>query len=168
MDSIQELVQAEKAAKKMDKLNQSHCLKIVEKLGEQQKSLKATGKPIDSNDLSSLISFYEHQILDLSDLPLARSDYFSSNHCVFCKDKSAKKFKLKSFKEDGKKTTFLFKVCSSCGKWEKLHEAKMIKPPKCKSRTKKRKSNQLNESIKLNRFNLNDLKKLKSTLNRTS
>lgn len=166
MDSIQELVQAEKAAKRMDKLNQRHCLRIFERLNKEENDLRSSEPPKRTNDLSSLASYYEHRVLDLSDLPLARADRFNSEHCLFCKDKSKKKFKLKSFKEDRKRTTFLFKICSACGKWEKLQEAKMAKASGAK-----RKSNELNrssESTKLSKFNLQDLKQLKSTLKKNA
>lgn len=164
MDSIQEMVQTEKAIKKVEKLNQRYYLRIFETLNQQKNQIKSIKPTVNTNDLSSLSAYYEHQILDLSELPLSRADYFISTHCIFCKDKSKKKFKLKSFKENKKRTTFLFKICSACGKWEKLHEAKMIKPLKKKSKRKKSELNKSNESIKLTKFNLNDLEKLKYNL----
>ena len=166
MDSIQELVQAEKVAKRMDKLNQRHCLRIFERLNKEENQLRSKEPAKSTNDLSSLASYYEHRVLDLSDLPLGRADRFGSEHCLFCKDKSKKKFKLKSFQEERKRTTFLFKICAACGRWEKLQEAKMVKP----SRTRRKSSqlNRSNESTKLSKFNLQDLKQLKSTLKKSA
>lgn len=165
MDSIQEMVQAEKVAKRMDRLNQRHCLRIFERLNKEEHDLRSSEPAKSANDLSSLTAYYEHQVLDLSDLPAPRADHFNSEHCLFCEDKSKKKFRLKSFKEDKKRTTFLFKICSGCGRWEKLQEAKMVKP----SRTKRRSSqmNRSSESIKLAKFNLQDLKGLKKTLKKS-
>ena len=166
MDSIQELVEAEKLAKRMDKLNQRHCLRIFERLNKEENDLRSSERAKSTNDLSSLASYYEHRVLDLSDLPLARADRFHSQHCLFCKDKSKKMFKLRSFKEDRKRTTFLFKICSACGKWEKLQEAKMVKVSGTKRKSGQ--SNRSNESIKLSKFNLQDLKQLKSTLKKNA
>lgn len=171
MDSIQKIADEEKKCSRINKFNQTYFLKIFQQLNKQQNDLKSSKRTKETNDLSSLLAYYEHQILDLSDLSLSREEHFNSNHCLFCKDKSQKKFKLRSFKENKKKITFLFKICSACGRWEKLHEAKMIKPIRSKlkkiSKLKKMHSNQMNksfESKKLTKFSLNDLKKLKSSL----
>src|SRR5690606_38132695 len=52
---------------------------------------------------------------------------------LFCSDRQVKTYRLRSFRQNHQRVTYLFKICPACHRWEKLHSSRMVKPIRSRS-----------------------------------